>query len=149
MKAWGAGMNRLGAAVKVPGIPVKSDALRGQAGTLGRLIWKFNIAVNRALITHREPIMDMQLVQERIANAAMEMFASACVLSRLDSELQGVGQNGDSAPGNRQAAELFLKQSFSRIRRNLAELTDNDDRALLETANFVLGKGQASGRNGR
>ncbi|MEO5720841.1 MAG: acyl-CoA dehydrogenase family protein, partial [Chthoniobacterales bacterium] len=65
MKAWTAGMNRLGAAVKVPGVPVKSDSLRNRASELGRLIWKFNLAVNRMLIAHREPIMDMQLIQER------------------------------------------------------------------------------------
>jgi hypothetical protein len=53
------------------------------------LIWRFSLSVNRALIRYREPVMDMQLVQERIAGAAMEMFASACVISRLDSDLQG------------------------------------------------------------
>jgi hypothetical protein len=78
----------------------------------------------------------------------MEMFASACVISRLDSELQGVTQNGAAAPANRQAAELFLRQSFHRIRRFLSELTDNDDAALLATAHTVLGKEQPSGRNG-
>src|SRR6202171_1865734 len=147
-KAWTAGMNRLGAAVKVPSVPVKSESLRSQASQLGRLIWRFNLSVNRALITYREPVMDMQLVQERIAGAAMEMFASACVISRLDAELQGVGRNGDAVAGSQQAAQLFLRQSFHRIRRLLAELTDNDDKALLATANAVLGKEQASGRNG-
>jgi len=149
MKGFGAGMNRLGAAVKVPGVPVKSDRLRGRASELGRLIWKFNLSVNRALITYREPIMDMQLVQERIANVAMEMFASACVLSRLDSELQGVGQNGAALPGSQRAAELFLRQSYGRIRRYLVDLTGNDDRELLETADAVLGKGSAGSFNGR
>ena len=96
--------------------------------------------MNRALITYREPIMDMQLVQERIAGTAMEMFASACVLSRWDAELQEVGRNGDAVAGNHRAAELFLRQSFHRIRRFLSELTDNDDKALLATANSVLGK---------
>jgi hypothetical protein len=57
------------------------------------------------------------LVQERIAGAAMEMFASACVISRLDSDLQGIAQNGASAPANREAAQLFLRQSFHRICR--------------------------------
>src|SRR5436853_7264559 len=86
-KAFTAGMNRLGAAVRVPEIPVQSDALRNHANQLGRLIWRFNLAVNRALITYREPILDMQLVQERIAGAAMDLFASTCVLSRWDSEI--------------------------------------------------------------
>jgi acyl-CoA dehydrogenase family protein 9 len=92
--------------------------------------------------------MDMQLIQERIAGAATEMFASACVISRLDSQLQGVTQNGASVPANRRAAELFLNQSFHRIRRFLGELTDNDDAALLATARAVLGKEQTSSRNG-
>ena len=87
--------------------------------------------------------MDMQLVQERIAGAAMEMFASACVISRLDADLQGVERNGDAVPSNRRAAELFLSQSFHRIRRFLGELTDNEDEALLATANSVLGKESA------
>jgi hypothetical protein len=148
-KAWTAGMNRLGAAVKIPGVPVKSESLRSYASQLGRLIWRFNLSVNKALIKYREPVMDMQLVQERIAGVAMEMFASACVISRLDSQLQGVAQNGASAPGGRRAAELFLKQSFHRIRRFLAELTDNDDAELLATANSVLGKEKHAGSNGQ
>jgi hypothetical protein len=93
--------------------------------------------------------MDMQLVQERIAGAAMEMFASACVISRLDAESQGIGQNGDEVREDRRAAELFLRQSFHRIRRFLNELTDNDDKALLATANSVLGKNDPAGLNGR
>ena len=149
MKAISAGMNRLGATVKVPAVPVKSAALRSRANELGRLIWRFNFAVNRSLVLYREPIMDMQLIQERIANVSMEMFASACVLSRLDSELQGLSSNGSANPTNRQAAELFLRQSFSKMRRFLRELTDNDDRELLATANAVLGKTPAgAGRNG-
>src|SRR5213594_3487939 len=71
-KAWSAGMNRLGATVRTPNVPVQSAELHGVAGQLGRLIWRFNVAVNRALVTYREPILDMQLVQERIANAAMD-----------------------------------------------------------------------------
>lgn len=148
MKAWSAGMNRLGAAVKVPSVPVKSESLRGRASELGRLIWKFNLSVNRMLIMYREPIMDMQLVQERIANSAMEMFASACVLSRLDSELQGVSQNGALQPGSRQAAELFLNQSFRRIRHFLGDLSGNVDRDLLAAADAVLGKKPRTAANG-
>lgn len=148
MKAWSAGMNRLGAAVKVPSVPVKSESLRGRASELGRLIWKFNLSVNRMLIMYREPIMDMQLVQERIANSAMEMFASACVLSRLDSELQGVSQNGALQPGSRQAAELFLNQSFRRIRHFLGDLSGNADRDLLAAADAVLGKKPRTAANG-
>ncbi|PYJ23840.1 MAG: acyl-CoA dehydrogenase, partial [Verrucomicrobia bacterium] len=139
-RAWAAGMHRLGATVRVPDVPVRSTELRSFANQLGRLIWRFNFAVNRALITYREPILDMQLVQERIANAAMDLFASTCVLSRHDAELQSARRNGDSAPPEQFAADLFLRQSFRRIRYFLAGLTDNEDKSLLATASSVLAK---------
>jgi alkylation response protein AidB-like acyl-CoA dehydrogenase len=148
-KAWTAGMNRLGAAIKTPEVPVKSDRLRSHAKQLGHLIWKFNLAVNRALIVYREPILDMQLIQERIAGAAMEMFASACVLSRWDSELQGRSRNGSSMAEDDHAPDLFLRRSFRKIRRFLSTITENDDAALLATANAVLGKKQSPSRNGQ
>src|SRR5690242_6185051 len=110
-KAWAAGKNRFTATVRVPDVPVQSERLRGHARQLGRLIRRFNFAVNRALITYREPILDMQLLQERIANASMDLFASTCVLSRLDSEIQFSRRNGDVASPDKSAANLFLRQS--------------------------------------
>jgi acyl-CoA dehydrogenase family member 9 len=139
-KAWSAGKHRLGATVRVPEIPVRSTELRWFGNQLGRLIRRFNVAVNRALITYREPILDMQLVQERIANAAMDLFASTCVLSRYDAELQFAQRNGNSSSPEQFAAELFLRQSFRRIRHYLVGLADNDDKSVLATANSVLGK---------
>ncbi len=137
-KAWSAGMNRLGAAVRIPDVPVRSSELRSFSSQLGRLIWRFNFAVNRALITYREPILDMQLVQERIAGVATELFASACVLARWDGELQAGQRNGGSAPVQHHAADLFLRQSFRRIRGFLAGLNDNEDDAVLKAADSAL-----------
>src|SRR6058998_1797047 len=140
VKAWGAGLKRLSAAVKVPDVPVQSEQLRTHARQLGRLIWRFNFAVNRALITYREPILDMQLLQERIANAAMDLFASTCVLSRYDAELEFAQRNGNSSSLDHSAADLFLRQSFRRIRGFLAGLTDNDDKSVLATADGCLAR---------
>src|SRR6266513_2054531 len=137
-KAWSAGKHRLGATVRVPEIPVRSAELRWFANQLGRLIWRFNLAVNRALITYREPILDMQLLQERIAGAAMDLFASTCVLSRWDGEIQFGGRNGNAASPDHSAADLFLRQSFRRIRGFLAGLTDNDDEAVIAAAKACL-----------
>src|SRR4030088_2012240 len=107
-KAWTAGMHRLGATVRVPEVSVRSAELRSFANQLGRLIWRFNFAVNRSLILYREPILDMQLVQERIAGAAMDLFASACVLSRYDAELEAGCRNGETAPPQHEPPVLVL-----------------------------------------
>jgi alkylation response protein AidB-like acyl-CoA dehydrogenase len=146
-KAWGAGLKRLSAAVKVPDVPVRHDSLKSYAGQLGRLVWRFNFAINKALIAYREPVMDMQLVQERVAIAAMELFASTCVLSRWDSELFATGRNGHVASNDHIAADLFVRRSLRKIKTALHGLGDNDDSAMLATANALLGKNGA-GRNG-
>src|SRR5437879_10374133 len=124
-KAWTAGMHRLGAAVRIPDVPVASAEVGSFANQLGRLIWRFNLAVNKSLIRYREPILDMQLVQERIAGAAMDLFASTAVLSRWDSEIQSAQGNGEKPSQKNTAAELFLRQSFRRIRNFLGGLGDN------------------------
>jgi len=102
------------------------------------LIWRFNFAVNRSLVVYREPILDMQLVQERIAGAAMDLFASTAVLSRWDSEIQFAQGNGEAPSRKNTAAELFLRQSFRRIRNYLAGLSDNDDKFVLSAADSAL-----------
>jgi acyl-CoA dehydrogenase family member 9 len=139
-KAWSAGKNRLGAAVRTPSIPVRSEKLRSVAAQLSRLIWRFNLAINRALVVYREPVLDMQLIQERIAGAAMELFASTCALSRWDSELQTGSRNGEKRPHDFTAPEYFIAKSIRNAKRMLAELNDNDDPALLAAASETLGK---------
>ena len=124
-KAWAAGKNRLGATIRVPDVPVQSDELRAQARQLGRVIWRFNFAVNRALVTYREPILDMQLVQERIANSAMDLFASTCVLSRQDGEIQ-FARVRRAAPDH----AVCFAAIISPHSRFHGALTDNDDKAV-------------------
>ena len=79
-----------------------------------------------------------KLIQERIADAAMNRFASTCRPEPLG--LPVARRNGYSAPQTNHAADLFLRQSFRRIRRFLSDLSDNDEKALLATANAALGQ---------
>ena len=147
-KALGAGLKRLTAAMKVPAVPVRHDRLKSYAGQLARLVWRFNFAVDKALIAYREPVMEMQLVQERIANAAMELFAVTCVLSRWDSELQAAKRNGRTTTTEHAAADLFVRRALRKIKAELSGLNDNDDVATLATANSVLGEAALAGHNG-
>jgi hypothetical protein len=147
-KALGAGLKRLTAAMKVPEVPVRQERLKSYASQLARLVWRFNFAVDKALIAYREPVMEMQLVQERIANAAMELFAVTCVLSRWDSELQTARHNGHTATTEHAAADLFVRRGLRKIKAELRGLNDNDDVATLATADSVLGQAALAGHNG-
>jgi alkylation response protein AidB-like acyl-CoA dehydrogenase len=133
-KVWLLGLDRVGAAVRAPEVPVRSPQLQPYANRLGEMIRRFNVDVDRALIRHREEILERQYVQERIARAAMELFACACVLSRWDAELQA----GNAPTHPHSAAELFLRGSFRRARRSLAEMHENDDAVTTATADWIL-----------
>jgi len=142
-KVWLLGLDQVGAAVRAPDVPVRSARMQPHAKRLGELIRRFNVEVDRALIHHREAILDRQLVQERIARAAMELYACACALSRWDAELQAGGARPAIDPDSpsHSAAELFLRGSFRRARRSLAEMHENDDAAVNATADWVLRHG--------
>ncbi len=140
--AWQGGMDRAGSVLFAPDVPVRSPLLQPHAVRLGRTIWRFNLAVDRALIQYREDILDRQYVQERLARTAMELYASACVLSRWDSELASAADAPSPIPDP--TPDLFLKSSFRRIRRALAELRDNDDAATSAAAEWTLRQSEAA-----
>jgi len=140
-KVWLLGLDQVGAAVRAPEVPVRSPQLQPHAERLGQMIRRFNVEVDRALIRHREEILERQYVQERIARAAMELFACACVLSRWDAELQAGSVEASANGAPHSAAELFLRGSYRRARRSLAETHDNDDAVVTATADWVLQHG--------
>ena len=51
------------------------------------------------------------------------------------------GEMADAASPDHSAADLFLRQSFRRIRGFLAGLTDNDDKAVIAAAKSCLTTG--------
>ena len=130
--------DRASARMRTPHVPVESRPLKGYAGTMAGLIQQLGVTVQRTLRRHREAVLDRQYDQERIARAAMELFASACVLSRLDAQQCGT-ISADNDPGlGEAAAELFLRSSARRTRRHLAALDDNDDDLTTTVADRAL-----------
>jgi alkylation response protein AidB-like acyl-CoA dehydrogenase len=124
--------------IRPPRMAIESPALRPAAWTVSRLVQRFGLAVEAALVWHREAIVDRQLVQEPIAAAAMELYASLCVLSRRDAELRSGGPLQTALGWEAAAAALFLRQSARRIRASLAHLFDHDHQAILHLAGRVL-----------
>jgi hypothetical protein len=77
-------------------------------------------------------------VQERIADAACDLYASSCTLSRLDHLLTHANGNPTELKRDVQAGSYFLRLADRRIRQNLAALWDNDDAETSRTANAAL-----------
>jgi len=137
---WRFGRTQLAARFTSPDVPVASSGLKAASRELGKRVRDFGLAVQNVLRVFRESVLQRQYVQERLADAACDLYASSCTLARLDSLLH---------PGNGNAAELdrevaagwyFLQLADRRIRRHLATLWDNDDAETTKTADAVLEK---------
>jgi acyl-CoA dehydrogenase family member 9 len=137
-KIWSFGRERLAARFTTPDVPVTSRELRGEARELGKRVRDFGLAVQTLLRQHREAILERQYLQERVADAACDLYAASCTLSRLDGLLTHGTHNGAEARGEVTVGRHFLKVAGRRIRNNLAALWDNDDADTTRAANAVL-----------
>jgi len=123
-----------------PEVPVHHSELESEAAHLSGLVATFGSNVERLLRIEREAIVDRQYQQGRIAEAAIELYVSACVLRRLDSILGSAHESADRHETQRDliAGRYFLHAANRRIRHALAELWDNADELMTQTADRVL-----------
>jgi len=91
-------------------------------------------STDRAVLRYRRDIVDRQLVLERLANMAIEMFATACVISRTQSFIDKNGEEG--AEREISLCDLFCVESGLRFRSardtlgSLSEATDAKRRTI-------------------
>jgi alkylation response protein AidB-like acyl-CoA dehydrogenase len=123
-----------------PDVPVESRDLRREARALGHRVRDFGLAVQSMLFRYREQILFRQYIQERLADAACELYASSCTLSRLDHLLKTANGNPTEAEREVAAGRYYLRLADRRIRHCLAALHDNDDAATTATADAILAK---------
>lgn len=83
-------------------------------------------AADRMITKHRKEIVERQLVLERLANMAVEMFATAAVLSRTQRLLEERGEEG--AAGELALCDLFCVEAGRRFRgqRNALDASEED-----------------------
>ena len=91
-------------------------------------------STDRAILRHRRDIVERQLVLERLANMAIELFATACVISRTQSLIEQKEEDG--AEREISLCDLFCVESGLRFRSardtlgSLAEATDAKRRTI-------------------
>jgi acyl-CoA dehydrogenase family protein 9 len=141
-----------------PDVPVHHESLRPPARELAHRVRDFGIAVQDVLRYFRgqalanrngqhseelaimEVVLRSQYMQERIADAACDLYASSCTLSRMDHMLDHGAGDPAALERDLQAGRCFLTIANRRIRNSLAGLWDNDDAATTRTADLWLGK---------
>ncbi len=81
--------------------------------------------VERALREHGKEISEMQYVQMRVANVAIDLYALAACIARTSSAIERRGEEG--ARREIDLTTMFATAAQSRMRRNLQALEHNDD----------------------
>jgi acyl-CoA dehydrogenase family protein 9 len=151
---WKFGTGQVSARLTTPEIPVQSEKLVQASRNLASRVRDFGLAIPQVLahfrkqaLAHRngkdeelailEVVLKSQYMHERIADAACDLYASSCVLSRLDSLLAAANGTGGMTP-ELQAGRYFLRVADRRIQRNLHDLWDNFDGDTTQTADAFL-----------
>jgi len=156
---WQFGRSQLAARFMTPDVPIRTRRLKHEARQLGRDVRDFGLTIPRtlgrlrkdALRKHAGPVKDEELVifqevyrrqyvQERLADAACELYAASCTLSRLDHLLTVGNGNPDELQRETQVGRYYLQISHRRFHQCLAALNDNDDDQTNATADAILGQ---------
>jgi acyl-CoA dehydrogenase family protein 9 len=128
---------RIGSLFATPLVEVRSSVLADDAAQLGKLISTFGSHVERLLRRYQESVFDRQYQLGRVADAAIELYVSSCVLNRLDRSLGDPHVAERQRLNDLQVGRYYLLTAARRIRRNLADLWDNEDDATTRVANLV------------
>ena len=121
-----------------PPVPVRNSELEPEAAQIGRLVRSLGSAVQRLLVQHQMGIVDRQYQLGRIADAATELYVSACVLNRLDAMLRDTDDHDAAVRLDLETGRYYLLTARRRIRQSLDSLWDNDDTATTALANRML-----------
>ena len=123
--------------VRKPKFTQVHSALEREADLVSDLVHDLALAVEDAVIKHGKAIIEKQFLQERMANAAIDIFLATSVLSRTTWEIERLG-GVDQAKAQLDCARVFVPMAFRRARRNIRGLRRNQDARLSSLAKLSL-----------
>jgi alkylation response protein AidB-like acyl-CoA dehydrogenase len=116
------------------------DRLKKHKEYFEKHVAELGSGTDRAVIRHRKKIVDSQLVLERLANMAIDLFATAAVIARTQSLIDERGL--EQCEREIALCDLFCVEAGRRFRRNRHMLDSREDETRRTVAGFVRdGKG--------
>ncbi|XP_065226573.1 very long-chain specific acyl-CoA dehydrogenase, mitochondrial-like [Planococcus citri] len=97
--------------------------LSPEAALLSKMIVDFGQTVEKVLIKYGKSIIDEQFILNRIANATIDTYTTAVVLSRVSKSLK---QNLPSADHELLIAQLWTYEAAQRVKQNLADALSSE-----------------------
>ena len=115
-------------------------ALAAEATMVAANINAVSLATDTLLRRHGKAIIERQFHQQRLANAAIEIYLSVAVLSRTTWELERAG-GPDGAAAELDCARVFIPAAMRRARRQIRALRTNQDARTKSIAERALDSG--------
>jgi acyl-CoA dehydrogenase family protein 9 len=112
-------------------------SLEKEAEIIADLVHDFALAVEDTILRSGKKIIERQFQQDRMANAAIDIFLSVAVLSRTTWELERAGDEA-GAKAQLDCARIFLPMASRRVRRNIRALRRNQDQRMRAIAEHAL-----------
>lgn len=116
-------------------------ALNKEADMVSDAIHDLAQAVEKVLMKHGKDIIERQFHQERLANAAIDIFYSTATLSRATWAINRANNKAD-AQADIENAKIFVSMATRRTGRNIRALSRNQDGLLKDIAERALVSGQ-------
>ncbi|MBV6522811.1 MAG: putative acyl-CoA dehydrogenase FadE10 [Gemmatimonadaceae bacterium] len=106
------------------------EVLEDEARLIAGQVYALARAVESALRKYGKRIIHRQYVQERLANAAMDIFLATATLSRATAEVERANGDVAAVAAELDCARVFSHMAYRRTRRNLRALRTNQDARL-------------------
>ncbi len=120
-----------------PEMPLYASVLEPWATRIAVNLSNLATCVEHLLVQHQLQIVERQCQVARVADAATELYVSACVLQRLEAMLRRLAGHVES-DADFHAGVLYLRYADRRVRNCLRAIRDNDDSATLDHARRLL-----------
>jgi acyl-CoA dehydrogenase family member 9 len=116
-------------------------AFEQEAETVAKLVHDFGLAVETLVLKYGKKIIEKQFLQERMANAAIDLFLATAVLSRATWEIARLG-SAEAATDHIDCVRVFVPMAARRARRNIRGLRRHQDARLKAIAERSLESGE-------
>lgn len=114
-------------------------SLKDEAEMVSTVIHDLALNVEKVLIEHGKTIIERQFLQERMANAAIDIYLATAALSRATWAVAKQGEEGAAADLDH--VRVFVPMAMRRARRQVRGLERNQDARLKALAERALESG--------
>ncbi len=119
-------------------IEISSSLLQQEAKILSSEVRRFGRGVMKLLWRHGNHVIDKQLDLEHIANAAIYIYTSAAVLSKMDTEIERVHGKQELLGRDIEVGKFFCNYALKQARVYLNALFDPQDKAAELLSDHIL-----------